>query len=216
MRRRFAAWPIAALLSLAVAAARAAPVAEVQVERDGSRFKVLAVGTAPAGLALAWDTIVDYPHMTQFVPGMQRAQVLARDGERRVVEFVSSAGGFLIDRPVRMRLSIEHRPPRRVDGRLLPDWVDGAPPSLAAYRGYYLLTETQVDGRPGTRLEFGADLDAGPDESPLLLAVLGSWSLRSSVRGQFEALLAEIERRAAAAPSAVSGVPAVPASPRRP
>jgi hypothetical protein len=194
MRRRFAGWLAAALLS-AAAPALAAPTAEVKVERNGSRFKVLAVGVVPAELALAWDTVVDYPRMTQFVPGMQRAQVVSREGERRMVEFVSTAGSFLIDRPVRTRLSIEHQRPHRVDSRLLPDWVDGAPPSLAAYRGYYLLTVVPVDGRSGVRLEFGAELDVGPDESPLLLALLGTWSMRASVRGQFEALLGEIERR---------------------
>lgn len=198
MRRRFAGWLLAALASGA-APVWAAPTADLAVTRDGSRFTVRAVGAVPADLPLAWATIVDYDAMTRFVPGLQRARVLAREGERRTVEFVSNAGSFLFDRPVRMRLSIEHAPPHRVDGRLLPDWVDGAPPSLAAYRGYYLLTAVPVDGRPGIRLEFGAELDVGADESPLLLAVLGSWSLRSSVRGQFEALLAEIERRQTAA-----------------
>ncbi|MFN7570334.1 MAG: SRPBCC family protein [Betaproteobacteria bacterium] len=198
MRRRFAGWLLAAFASGA-APAWAAPTADLAVARDGSRFTVRAVGTVPADLHLAWATIVDYDAMARFVPGLQRARVLAREDERRTVEFVGNADGFLLDRVVRMRLAIDHAPPYRVDSRLLPDWVDGAPPSLAAYRGYYVLTAVPIDGRPGVRLEYGAELEVGAGESPLLLALLGSWSLHSSVRGQFEALLAEIERRQKAA-----------------
>jgi carbon monoxide dehydrogenase subunit G len=191
MRRRFACWLFALL-----APAAAATQPQVEVRRDGDAFVVEAQAQLQADRPTAWATLTDYEHLPQFVPGIRRVDVLARSGDAAAERLLLGQQGelrfFLYAVPVQVWLDVRHEAPARVLARLVrPSGIGPAPSTLRDFEGSYALAV--VDGGR-TRLTYRARIE--PAQS--LLPVLGTLAVRHTARQQFGALVAEIERRAAA------------------
>jgi hypothetical protein len=195
-----------ALAALACALVVPSPPAQaagntLDVRRDGGTFFVLASAELAADPRVAWDTITDYERLPEFVPGIERSRVLARDGNRLTVEQRGVFRLYFFVRPVRLRLDVRHEPFSKVLARSVPGAVDGEAATLRSFVGRYSLTVVRVGSRAGVRLDYEAQFELAEELPPVLGAVFGTALVRSSMRGQFEALLREIERRQAARPS---------------
>jgi hypothetical protein len=190
MLRRFVCW----LFALLAPAAAAAP-AQIDVRREAGAFVVQATVDLEADQRTAWLTLTDYEHLPQFVPGIQSARVLARTGsgrtERLLVEQTGEFRFMLFAEPVQVWLDVTHEAPARVLARsVLPSGVDPERSTLRDFEGSYALSALDA---VRTRLVYRARFE------PLrtMLPLLGTVVVRHAVTEQFEAMAAEIERRAA-------------------
>lgn len=196
MRRRFACWRIALALLAASASAQAA-TATVDVARHGREFDVEAVAQASASVELAWRTLTDYEHLPQFVPGIQSVRVLRRsqvDGLERVL--VEQRGEFrwlFYAQPVAVRMDVLHRAPTKVDARGVATPGDDAA-RLELFEGRY---ELEPVGS-GVRVRYVARIVPRFALPP----VIGTLAVRQTVTTQFDAMLAEIDRRGRASSAA--------------
>lgn len=150
-----------------------------------------AVAQANAPIDVAWRTLTDYERLPQFVPGIRSARVLRRshvDGtERLVVEQRGEFRWLFYSLPVAVRMDVVQSPPTTVDARALATPGDDAA-HLEAFAGRYELEPTAG----GVRVRYVARIVPAFALPP----VLGTLAVRQTARMQFEAMLAEIERRA--------------------
>lgn len=172
-----------------------ASAATVDVTRQGRAFDVEAIAQTRASLEVAWRTLTEYERLPQFVPGVTSVRVLRRtrlDGiERLLVEQRGEFRWMFYVQPVTVRMDVEQRAPTRVDARAVAAPGDDAT-HLERFEGRYELDAT--DG--GVRLRYVAHIVPRFALPP----VIGTLAVRQTVRAQFEAMLAEIERRGRPAP----------------
>jgi ribosome-associated toxin RatA of RatAB toxin-antitoxin module len=143
----------------------------------------------------AWQTVTDYEHLPQFVPGIRRVQVLARLAqgatERLLVEHSGEFRWLWFSQPVQVWLEVTHEVPERVQAHsVLPSGVSVERSTLRDFEGSYRLEAIDA-GR--TRLVYRARFEPAQP----LLPLFGALAIRHSASEQFNALTAEIERRAA-------------------
>lgn len=192
---------LAAALLPALAAALPAPVV-VDVDRDGERWIVRAAVRIDAPPKLVWDTLTDYERLRDFMPGVQTSRVVARDGNRLTVEHRGEFRVLFFERPVRVRLAVEHQPFTSIEARGLPTLADGSASTLREFAGRYQLTvvrDGEVDLVYDARFVLAEPL-------PIVIGPLfGTAAMRSTLRADFDALVREVERRRRAQPSVSKG-----------
>lgn len=198
MQRRFAFWALALAASGAAAGATAATI---EVERDGQRFHVRASAEIHADPRTAWETITDYQRLREFVPDVEHSLVVARNGNRLVVEHRGAFHLLFIEIPVRVRLAVQHEAYERVVARSQAGMVDGEPQTLREFTGTYVLTVIGRDRRAGVRLDYESHFELAEPLPPVLGELFGTAMVQRGMRQQFEAMVREIERRQAARPS---------------
>ncbi len=139
--------------------------------------------------------MTDYEHLSQFVPGVHRVQVLARfsggGAERLLIEQAGEFRYLWFAQPVQVWLDVTHEPPERVLARsVLPSGISAERSTLRQFEGSYQLTTVDA---ARTRFVYRARIEP----AQAMLPVLGTMAVRHTVEMQFRALVAEIERRAA-------------------
>ena len=203
---------LAAVLAVQLAAGTAqAATSSIEVERDGDRFTVAADAVLDADPRTAWETLTDYERLPQFVPGIRRTRVLSRggsaDGERLVVEYTGRfqlVGGSM---PTHIWLEVRHLPMTEVQAQWIapPPRAPGDPePTLRAFTGRYTLTPLASPSGvpPRLRLGYTARFELAAPLPPVIGPMFGATAVRHALREQFEAMVGEIERRAARRPPA--------------
>lgn len=211
-RRQALTLALAALLQPLAAAAVPAPIT-VEVERDGDRFSILARADLAADARSAWDTLTDYPRLSQFVPGINRTRVLARSGraggeERLTVEYLGRFKLLFLTLPTQLWLDVQHQPFTDVIAQSAARVPDGAAPTLTAFRARYALAVVgggHAGAAPRVRLEYSAQFTLAEPLPPVIGPLFGTSAVRAAVREQFAAMVAEIERRARQRPSIEAG-----------
>lgn len=152
-----------------------------------------------ASLDVAWRTLTEYERLPQFVPGVTSVRVLRRtrvDGlERLLVEQHGEFRWMFYVQPVTVRMDVVQQAPTRVDARAVAAPGDDAT-HLEAFEGRY---EIDASGA-GVRLRYVAHIVPRFALPPLI----GTLAVRRTVRAQFEAMLAEIERRGRSGPQAAA------------
>lgn len=143
---------------------------------------------------MTWNTLTDYEHLPQFVPGIQSVRVLRRsrvDGlERLLVEQRGELRWLFYVEPIAVRMDVVHRAPTRVDARAVATpGGDGA--DLEYFEGRYELEP--VGG--GVRVRYVARIVPRFALPPLI----GTLAVRQTVTTQFNAMMTEIDRRGRAA-----------------
>jgi len=146
----------------------------------------------------AWETITDYERLRDFLPDVERSRIVARDGNRFVVEHRGAFHLLFIEIPVRVRLAVRHEPYERVVARSQPGTVDGAAQTLRDFSGTYVLTVVGRDRRAGVRLDYQSKFELAEPLPPVLGQLFGTAMVARGMRQQFEAMVREIERRQAA------------------
>jgi ribosome-associated toxin RatA of RatAB toxin-antitoxin module len=175
----------AAALALAAAPAYAAEDVTVQAERLGDAVEVRAQATIAAPWPLVWQVLTDYEDMPRFVPGIARSVVRSRDGNRLVLEHSGEARFLLFSFPIQVTLEVVESPMSLVTSRAIAG-------NVRRMSGRYELSER---GAQGVLLRYIGLIEPDFDLPPLI----GPAALRSSVKEQFTAMVAEIERRAGSA-----------------
>jgi len=175
---------LAAILSLQIAAAAAADDLSVDVDRNGRTFAVRASATVAAPVSTVWEVLTDYDNLARFIPGLSRSAVQVRSANRVVVEQKGEARFLVFSYPIEVRLEVIESPTDSITSRA----IEG---NLKRLRGRYELRSAGG----GIQLRYSGELE--PDFA--LPPIIGTLAVRTMVEEQFGAMVAEIERRAAAA-----------------
>jgi carbon monoxide dehydrogenase subunit G len=175
---------LAATTLLHVLVAVAADDFSVDVDRNGRSFAVQAMATVAAPVALVWEVLTDYDHLAGFIPGLSLSAVTRRSGNRLQVEQKGEARFLVFSYPIEVVLEVVESPRNSISSRA----VGG---NLRRMSGRY---DVKNSGS-GVLLRYTGELE--PDFA--LPPVIGTLAVRTMVEEQFAAMVAEIERRAAAA-----------------
>jgi hypothetical protein len=164
------------------------------VRRDGNIYVVHASGHVAADQRLAWDTLTDYEHLSEFVADIERSRVLVRDGNRLIVEYVGAFRLMFVAIPVRVRLAVEHDPYQLVVARTEPGKVGTEEPTLKSVASRYRLTPLPAPPG-GLRVDYDARFGLGDMLPEFVDSLFGKQFVEHGLRRHFEAMLNEIERR---------------------
>jgi hypothetical protein len=163
------------------------------VTQDAAGYRIDASADLTADQAVVWNTLTDYEKLPQFVPGIHRVRVLeSHEQEGRQHLLVEQAGELrflFFSRRVAVLLDVEQQPRSRVEARALPRPRGGnqGEESLNDFEGTYTLVPIPGGVRLGYRARFAPEFTLPP--------ILGPWAVRRTMQAQFEAMLAEIDRR---------------------
>jgi len=159
---------------------RAADDVSIEATRRDDALEVVCRATLAAPAALIWETLTDYDHLAEFIPGMRSSQVLSRRGAVSVVAQVGEAHFLFFSVPIEVTLASTERPPNLIEAKLLKGTLkrmDGAYRIAPQSGGRALLSWTGV-----------VEADAMP---PLF----GELVMRANIEAQFRGMVREIERR---------------------
>jgi ribosome-associated toxin RatA of RatAB toxin-antitoxin module len=200
LMRRIAApsfgWKMLCVLALTAMAPPWASAQEVKVEtsRHGDLVDVHARAVLRAPLAIVWDTLTDYDHLAEFVPGLTKSRVISQTGATTTVEQSGEARFLFFVFPIEVTLESVYNPPtlevRRIAG------------NLRHLQGRY---EVEALADAGLiRLSWIGTISPERQMPPLI----GQVVMRRSISEQFLGMVREIERRAAARalPNPIQGV----------
>jgi ribosome-associated toxin RatA of RatAB toxin-antitoxin module len=150
-------------------------------DQDGA-VQVTARAVVHAPIELIWQTLTDYDHLSQFVPGIDSSRVVSRQGAQLIVEQKGGVHWWFFSYPIRVTVASTERPYERIDVRLLQG-------NLRRLDGGYRI-EPRPDG--STELTWQGLIE--PDTP--LPAFIRTPLLRRSISDQFAGVVKEIERRA--------------------
>jgi ribosome-associated toxin RatA of RatAB toxin-antitoxin module len=156
----------------------------VEAERAGEGVEVRARALIAAPQPLIWEVLTNYDRLANFIPGITKSVVRSRRGGSVIVDQSGEAGFLVFSFPINVRLEV-------TEGA--QDWVASRAVSgnLRRMNGRY---DLQPDARGGVLLRYSGVIEPDFELPPLI----GTAALRSMVEQQFMAMVAEIERRAAA------------------
>jgi carbon monoxide dehydrogenase subunit G len=160
----------------------AAPANDVRVERIGDEIVVQATAEVDADRTLAWSTLSDYDRLSEFIPGMASSRTVSRDGDEAVVEQKGSAGFGPFRQKFTVVLGVRETKYESIA-------ATGRGGDFMRFDARYELVP--LDGGR-TRIVYRATLVPAMPVPPLV----GLPVLRSMIRGQFDALIDEVRRRA--------------------
>jgi hypothetical protein len=191
---------VGVLLALDAVGARAADP-RVEVRREGHVFLMSAEADVRASPQVAWQTMTDYAHLPQFIPGIRSAQVIDRRGdpenEDLTVEERGDARFLVFGQSIRIRMDVHQEAPREILAHGVP-WPGPANPGEVEpeeFDASYRLEPIEN----GVRIVYSARIVPSvswPD-------VVERLALRQNASLQFRALIAEIARRERDAAGAV-------------
>jgi carbon monoxide dehydrogenase subunit G len=133
-----------------------------------------------APLELIWQTLTDYAHLADFIPGMQKSRVLSQNGAVSVVEQVGTARFLFISLPIEVTIASTERPPYAIEASLLKG-------NLKRLEGAY-----RIEPKAGGRMLLSW---IGVIEVESMPPLIGEMLMRSNIEDQFLGMVREIERR---------------------
>jgi carbon monoxide dehydrogenase subunit G len=179
--RTMGAW----LMLLVAPHLAAATAVDVQTSRAGNLIEVHAQATIDAPLTTVWGTLTDYERLPEFIPGLKKSRVIARNGSTATVEQSGEARFLFFTVPIDVTLESIERPPLAIEVRRVAG-------SLRQLQGRY---ETQVlTATNQVQLRWTGSVEPESDLPPLI----GEALMRHSIKAQFMGMVREIERREAA------------------
>ncbi|MES2297457.1 MAG: SRPBCC family protein [Pseudomonadota bacterium] len=188
------------LLACATPVVAQASALEVSVKRvdvdDAHVFDVAASGTVQAAPAAVWKVLTAYERMPQFVPDMQSAKVLSRNGSEVIVEQFGVARFLFLSRDIHLVVRINETPMSAIDIGL----VSG---DMKLYHCRWELTPMPETG--GTRISYSGRLVP----KFYVPGMLGASVVRSDVQRMLSAVFGYLDAPSPATPAA----PAAPAAP---
>ena len=164
---------------LAAAGARADDVS-VETQRRDSALQVVCRALLEVPAELAWQTLTDYDHLAEFIPGMQRSRVISRSGPLAMVEQVGAARFLFVSIPIEITLATLEQPPYVIEARMTKG-------NLKRLEGVYRI-EPRAGGRVSVSWHGLIEVESMP---PLI----GELLMRSAIEDQFRGMVREIERR---------------------
>ena len=174
-----------AVLVLAVQA-RGAQDVGVDAQLRGNALAITTHATIRAPLPVIWQTLTDYDHLAEFIPGMRMSRVLQRRGATVIVEQIGEAKFLIFHYPIDVVVQSDEHYPATIAVHVLSG-------NLRRLAGAY-----RIETVPGTRERFVLHWQGiiEPDiPLPLFITAPG---LRETVADQFAGMVREIERRGSA------------------
>jgi ribosome-associated toxin RatA of RatAB toxin-antitoxin module len=176
---------LAVLLLLGAAAcasARSASDISVNCTPQDGGVQITARAVVRAPVALIWQTLTDYDHLSQFIPGINSSRVVSRQGMQSIVEQKGSAHWWFFSYPIVVTVASTERPYESINVRLIRG-------NLRRLDGSY-----RIEVRPDGSAEVTWQGLIEP-EAPLPEFIRNA-VLRRSISDQFAGMVSEIERRA--------------------
>jgi len=173
---------LAVALCLVSPSARVLAGGEISVEatRRDDALEVVCRAALDAPPALIWQTLTDYGHLADFIPGMRSSKVVSHNGAVTVVEQTGEARFLFFAYPIDVTVASTERPPYLIEARLLKGnlkRMDGAYRIAPHAGGGALLSWT------------------GTVEAESMPPLIGELLMRSIIEDQFRGMVQEIERR---------------------
>jgi ribosome-associated toxin RatA of RatAB toxin-antitoxin module len=136
-----------------------------------------------------WQVLTDYESLPSFIPGLAKSVVRERQGNRLVLEQTGEARFLLFWFPIEVRYEVIESPPQWISSRAISG-------NLRRMNGRYELHPgpPRTGAPPAVLLRYEGAIEPSFELPPLI----GMVALRSMAEQQFTAMVAEIERRAAA------------------
>jgi hypothetical protein len=176
-----------ALLALIVGigAPQAAEQVSVQTSSRGSAVEIEARATLRAPYALIWQTLTDYDHLSDFIPGMSKSHVVDRRGNTATIEQSGHATILFFNYPIDVVIESLEIPPTFIGVRVLKG-------NLKQLEGGYRLEKIAE-----THDEFVLRWSGLIEPSLPVPLFISMPLLRANIRDQFRGMVREIERREA-------------------
>jgi ribosome-associated toxin RatA of RatAB toxin-antitoxin module len=177
--------PVGALLILIVWVGVAFSAEQVSVEASaqGTAVAIMARATIKAPYALIWQTLTDYDHLSEFIPGIVKSRVIERRGSAAIVEQTGEAGFLFFTYPIEVVVESLEEPPSFIGIRVLKG-------NLKQLHGGYRI-EQASDKDDEFVLRWSGIIE--PFISlPLFITVP---LMRANISDQFLDMVKEIERR---------------------
>lgn len=162
----------------------------IEATRYGDAVQVHARSTIKAPLELIWNTLTDYDHLSQFIPGMTKSQLIKRQGRIVVIEQSGYAHLWFFRFPIEVTVEATEQPSSAIQVRLLKG-------NLKRLEGHY---EIEKIGDDHYALRWSGTIEPGIAVPGFLATDL----MRKNISEQFVGMVKEIERRAALAEAALS------------
>jgi len=160
--------------------ARAAEDILVESIRRDDALEIVCRATLDAPLEIVWQTLTDYEHLPEFVPGMRSSRVIERRGAEVVVEQSGEARFLFLTHPIEVTVVSTERPPKALEVSLLKG-------NLKQFHGAY-----RIERQGALRILLTW---AGTIEALSMPPLIGEMLMRSSIEDQFRGMVGEIERR---------------------
>ena len=178
------ALPLLMLAAWAGVALGAAPVS-VEATGRGNAVAIKARAKIRAPYALIWQTLTDYDHLSEFIPGMMTSHVIGRRGSTAIVAQTGEAGFMLFSYPISVVVESREEPPSFIGIRVLKG-------NLKQLDGGYRIEKT------GHRDdEYMLRWSGLIERPPLLPQIIAAPLMRADIADQFRGMVKEIERREA-------------------
>jgi len=166
--------------------ASAPQVLELQVDRidavdGGKMYQIESSGTVAASPAAVWRILTDYNHMADYVPDMKSARVVARTGDKVIIEQHGAARLLFFSRDIRLVVQVHEQAPNKIDVSL----VDG---DMKVYRCRWELTPVAATG--GTRILYSATIEP----KFYVPGLVGASLVRKDIAKMMKAVLARLDR----------------------
>ena len=180
-------WASGALLALIVgiSAVQAAEPVSIRASSRGGAVEIEARATLRAPYALIWQTLTDYDHLSDFIPGMLKSQVIERRGSAAIVEQMGTAAILFFDYPINVVVESTEYPPTFIGVRVLKG-------NLKQLEGGYRLERIADTGDEFVLYWSGLIEPSLPVPNFISMPLL-----RANIRDQFRGMVREIERREA-------------------
>lgn len=188
MLKRFLIILLLACALPAGAAAMALAVERVDGPDGASVYQITSSGTVAAAPAAVWRILTDYDHMADFVPDLQSARVVSRNGDMVVIEQQGAARFLFFSHPIHLVVQAHEQAPHKIDVGL----VDG---DMRVYRCSWELVPLAGGG---TTVLYTAAI------APKFYVpgLVGASMVRKDIARMMAAVLARLDRDEAAAPRA--------------
>lgn len=157
----------------------------VEASRQGTAVAVTARATIKAPFALIWQTLTDYDHFSEFVPGMIKSHVIERHGSVAIIEEVGEASFWFFTYPIEVVVEAREEPPALLAVRVLHG-------NLKQLDGGYRI-EKASDGEDEFLLRWSGTIEPANALLPFIAVPL----MRANISEQFHGMVKEIERREA-------------------
>lgn len=175
---------LAAVLACASAAGPSTAIDSVEVRPNADGYAVDLVFHAPVPRELAFEVLADFDHMADWIPNLRESRVVRREGQRLTIEQKGTAHFGRLSFPFTTVREIELAAPASIHSTQ----VKG---SMKRFESWMSLA---AEGA-ATRLHYHAELTPGA----IAATVLSRSFLEHEFAEQFEAVVAEMVRRKAAA-----------------
>ena len=168
---------------LCTPSAQSAEKLSLTAAREGDGVRVQAQAIVHARREVIWQTLTDYENLPRFLPGIEKSQVIRRDGNAALVEQVGRTSFLFLTYPIHVVVRAEELEPRMLQIRL----VSG---NLKQFESTYRIES--IEGRDQQFLLRWTAIMEVDLPVPLFVAVR---LVRMDAQEQFAGILAEIERR---------------------